>query len=114
MTSTWLSAYALTLGIEGAAAFLFAPFAGMARWRAGASAMLGSALSHPPVWFGALALYPVIGVSPTMLAVEAFAAGAEAVVYRLITRADWARCFLVSISVNALSWGAGVLVQLLK
>ena len=111
MHLTQIDAYLLTFAVEGSAAFALAPLVGMGRVRAAVAAVLGSAVTHPIVWAGALALYPLWPASLVILLMEAFAAAAETVAYRVATRADWARCALISISVNALSWGLGVVIQ---
>ena len=100
----WLVAFLLTLGTELLVAVpLLAPGGKLSRRIAAVS--LAQFATHPAVWF----IWPLFGWphSLYLLAAEAFALCAEALIYRLIfERLAWSRAFAAS----ALANGASVLV----
>ena len=110
MTLTQTEAFALTLLIEGVAAYLLAPQFKVNSWRAAAAALIGSAISHPVLWPSAFALFPYLGALtvPTLeLGVVLF----ESVAYRLIATKSWRTALILSAIINFLSWLGGFLVQ---
>lgn len=113
MTLTQLEAYAFTIGIEALLAARLGPRFGAGRARAALAAAGGSALTHPVVWWSALALYPRIGLS-AVPPLELFAILAETVGYRFIAQVTWRGALLLSGLANAASWALGALVTALR
>jgi hypothetical protein len=74
------------------------------------AAVAGTALTHPVVWNGVLALAPRIGWMAAVAALEVFAVAGETVVYRLATALSWRRAALVSLVANAASFGVGLVL----
>jgi hypothetical protein len=96
----------LTLMIEAATAAALAPAFARANMLAAAAAIVASCLTHPILWaiywdaahiFGAL----------TTPALEAAIIAAETIAYRAIATPRWDEAALLSLLVNAASWGAG-------
>jgi hypothetical protein len=106
-------AFVLTLLIEGVVAALLAPAFKSRRDRASLSAILGSAITQPVVWYGALALYPVLGVVATLGLVEVGAVIFEAVGYWGIARLRPGPALILSALVNASSFVVGLVIPLL-
>ena len=104
---TELVASALSIGIEAAVApVLTAALVPPADRRhraivAAGVAAAGTLLTHPAVWYGALALYPRIGVAPTLVLVEVGAVLAEAALYCIVLPPS--RALVVSFGANAAS-----------
>ena len=113
MTLTQTEAFALTLLIEGVAAYLLAPRFAVNSWRAAAAAVIGSALSHPALWQGALALFPWLGAF-TVPILELLVVLFESIAYRIIATKIWRIALSLSAIVNFLSWLAGFLLQGLR
>ncbi len=106
-------AYAITLGIEVPALFLF--LKGKHDWKAiAASGIIASSLTLPFVWF----FFPMMGrfiglgwVGVTMIS-ESFAFVAETVVYRkLFDGMGWRAAASISLVCNALSFLAGLVMH---
>ena len=107
-----LEAFGITLAIESIAAIALAPAFRIKRHRAVLSAVLGSTLTHPIVWYGFYQLYPHLGVG-TVPALETFAIVAEAPFYCVLAKVKWTEAFLLSVLVNAASWWTGELIYAL-
>lgn len=112
MHLTQLEAFAITLAIESVTAVALAPAFQLARGRAVLSAVFGSSLTHPALWY---VFYDVYGVMGTMTtpALEALVILAEAPFYRYIAGVKWTEAFLLSLLINAASWAAGELIYAL-
>ena len=113
MTLTQTEAFALTLLIEGVAAYLLAPRFAVNSWRAAAAAIAGSAISHPVLWPSALALFTRLGPL-TVPTLEILVVLFESIAYRLIATKSWRTALILSAIVNFLSWLAGFLLQGLR
>lgn len=112
MTMTQLDAMALTFAIEAATAVLLAPVFSLPRLRCAASAILSSAVTHPILWAVFYKTQLVFGALNTPV-LETFVFLAEAPVYRLLATKRWDDALLMSLLVNAASWGAGELIYAL-
>ena len=110
MIFTQTEAFVLTLFIEGVAAYLLAPRFAVNSWRATASAIIGSAISHPIFWPSTYALFPWLGAM-TVPALEIIVVLFESIAYRLIATKSWRTALLMSALVNFLSWLIGFLLQ---
>jgi hypothetical protein len=110
MTLTQTEAFVLTLLIEGAAAYLLAPRFAVNSWRAAASAVIGSAISHPVFWPSTFALFPWLGPMTVPL-LEIVVVLLESIAYRLIATKSWRTALLMSAIVNFVSWLIGFLLQ---
>ena len=103
----WLVAFTLTVTSELVVAVpLLAPSGG-SRLRRIAAVCLAQLATHPSVWF----IWPLFGWSRPvyLLAAEAFALCAEALIYRLVfERLAWSRAFAVSALANAASIVVGL------
>lgn len=106
VTLTQTEAMGLTLMIEGATAAALAPALARASLAAAAAAVAASCLTHPILWaiywdathlFGAL----------TTPALEAAIIATETLAYRAVATPRWDEAALLSLLVNAASWGAG-------
>ncbi|WP_428265455.1 hypothetical protein [Haliangium sp.] len=75
------------------------------------AAAAGTALTHPVVWTGVLALAPRVGWVAAVAALELFAVVGETVVYRVATPLTWRQAGLVSLVANAASFGAGLVLS---
>ena len=113
MTLTQTEAFALTLLIEGAAAYLLAPKFAVNSWRAAAAAVIGSAISHPVLWPSVLALFPWLGAL-TVPILELLVVLFESAAYRVIATKSWRTALILSAIINFLSWLAGFLLQGLR
>jgi hypothetical protein len=67
---------------------------------AAVAAILGTMLTHPFVWHGALQLYEIMDYWPAFAIVETFAIVCETLSYRLITEVSWPRAFGFSFAAN--------------
>ncbi|NWH08668.1 MAG: hypothetical protein HXY22_08520 [Alphaproteobacteria bacterium] len=109
---TQIEAYLLSLIIEGIAATGIAMVMAGQKRRAALAAMVGTTLTHPFVWQGALLLYPVLGYVPTLLVVEAGAVVAEAGGYRLFAVQGWGLALFYSLIANGASFLIGLMLML--
>jgi hypothetical protein len=75
--------------------------------RAAMSAVLGTLMTHPIVWYGALNLFDIVGYWPGFTIVEAYAILCEMVVYQVLTGLSWLRAFALSFAANWASIGLG-------
>jgi hypothetical protein len=73
---------------------------------AAAAAVLGTFMTHPIVWYGALRLYEVMDYWPAFAIVEAYAILCETIVYQVFTGLSWPRAFALSFAAN---WASIVL-----
>ena len=112
MHLTQLEAFGLTLTVESVAAVALAPAFRIARWNAVASAVLGSSLTHPLLWYSFYKVYAVLDVYTTPV-LEAFVILAEVPFYRVLAKAKWEEAFLLSLLINAASWAAGEVIYAL-
>ncbi|MBI1212938.1 MAG: hypothetical protein GC190_15860 [Alphaproteobacteria bacterium] len=112
MHLTQLEAFGLTLAVESVAAVALAPVFRISRGRAVLSAVLGSSLTHPLLWYSFYKVYPLTG-SLTTPVLEAFVILGEAPFYRVIAKAPWVEALLLSLLINAASWAAGELIYAL-
>jgi hypothetical protein len=112
MHLTQLEAFGLTLAVESVAAVALAPAFGISRGRAVLSAVLGSSLTHPLLWWSFYKVYAVLGALTTP-ALEAVVILAEAPFYRVLATPKWTEALLLSLLVNATSWAAGELIYAL-
>jgi hypothetical protein len=103
----WFVAFCLTLLVEVPVVVLLARrYEPRARRRV-ALALLGNALSHPPVWF----VFPALGLGwlATTAIAETWAWLSEGVLYRAgFARAGWRAALGVSLVANLLSFGLGL------
>ena len=108
MHLTQLEAFGLTLAVESVTAVALAPAFQISRGRAALSAVAGSALTHPVLWYVFYKVYALLGdlTTPTL---EALVFLAEAPFYRVIAKAKWTEALLLSLLINAASWAAGEL-----
>lgn len=79
-------------------------------WRAALAAILGTALTHWPLWqvFGAAA--GALGYWPALLVSEAVVVLIEALVYRFALRARWTAAAAISLAANAASALLGLII----
>jgi hypothetical protein len=112
MHLTQLEAFGLTLAVESVAAAALAPAFRISRLRAVASAVLGSSLTHPLLWYSYYMAFEVLGAMTTPL-LEALVILAEAPFYRMLATPRWTEALLLSLLVNAASWAAGELIYAL-
>jgi hypothetical protein len=106
MILTQIEAMGLTLVIEGVAAFALAPVLGLRPAACALSAVAGSTVTHPILWAVFYSVHAVLGPLTTPI-LEAIIFLAEAPFYRGIARTKWDDALLMSLLVNAASWGAG-------
>jgi hypothetical protein len=106
MILTQMEAMGLTLVIESAAALALAPVLGLRPAACALSAILASTLTHPILWAIFYSVHEVLGPLTTPI-LEAIIVLAEAPFYRVIARTKWDDALLMSLLVNAASWGAG-------
>ena len=106
MTLTQTEALALTLIIEASVAPLIARALGVSPAAAILCAILGTWTTHPVLW---TIFYPTQAIFGTLttptLEIAVFLA--EAPFYKFITPTQWNKAILLSLLVNAASWGAG-------
>jgi hypothetical protein len=112
MHLTQLEAFGLTLGVESVAAILLAPAFQISRGRAALSAVLGSTLTHPLLWYSFYKAYAVLGIATTPV-LEGVVILAEAPFYRFLAKARWLEALLLSVLINAASWAAGEVIYAL-
>jgi pimeloyl-ACP methyl ester carboxylesterase len=104
-----IEAMAFSMGVEAVVAFALALTHGRGTaGMAAAAAILGTALTHPIVWQGALALYPVAPYWVVIALVESVAVFGEWPVYMFLTGFLWRRALIVSFLANAASFGLGL------
>ena len=106
MILTQLEAMGLTLVIEGTAAFALAPVLGLRPAPCALAAILASTVTHPILWAVFYSVYAGLGALTTPV-LEAIIVLAEAPFYRTLARTRWDDALLMSLLVNAASWGAG-------
>jgi hypothetical protein len=104
-----IAAMILSMASEAPAAALLGLAAGRrVSILAAASAVLGTLMTHPIVWYGALRLYEVVEYWPAFAIVEAYAILCETIVYQVFTGLSWPRAFALSFAANwasiALGW----------
>jgi hypothetical protein len=103
----WFVAFCLTLLVELPAVVLLARRLEPRPYRRAALALLGNALSHPPVWF----VFPALGLGwlATTALSETWAWLVEGAVYRAgFARSGWRAALGVSLAANLLSFGLGL------
>lgn len=109
MTLTQIDAMALTLIIEATVALSIARLFGVSAASAALSAMLGSSLTHPTLWWVFYPAQTVLGALTTpVLEIAVFLS--EATFYKFIAPTQWSTAILMSLLVNAASWGAGEII----
>lgn len=97
---------ALTLVIEAMVALCVARPLGVSPATAALCAMLGSFVTHPLLWWIFYPAQSVFGTLTTpVLEIAVFLA--EAPFYKFISPTHWNTAILLSLLVNAVSWGAG-------
>lgn len=106
MIITQGEAMALTLVIEGITAAALAPVLGLRSWPCAVSAIAASTVTHPVLWAVFYPATTLFGALTTPI-LEALVFLAEAPAYRLIARTRWDDALLMSLLVNAASWGTG-------
>jgi hypothetical protein len=104
-----INAMLLSISSEAPAAALLALVAGRRMsMLAAAAAGLGTLMTHPIVWYGALMLYELMDYWPAFAIVEAYAIACETIVYQVFTGLGWLRSFALSFAANwasiALGW----------
>jgi hypothetical protein len=109
---TQLEAFALTLAVESVTAVALAPAFQISRGRALLSAVAGSSLTHPLLWYYFYTVYAVMGPLTTP-SLEALVILAEAPFYRVLATRKWTEALLLSLLINAASWAAGELIYAL-
>ncbi len=108
-TGEWALAFALTQLVEVPVVVLVTRRLAAPAWQRAAVALLATLATHPIVWF----VVPTLGLSEPMryAASEAWAFGAELLIYRLaLPGASWRRAAAASGLANAASFALGVLV----
>jgi hypothetical protein len=110
---TQLEAFALTLLIEATVAVCLGWRLSLSPLNCALAAAVASSLTHPILWavFGDAST--LLGAWTTRL-LEAAIIAAETPFYRLIAASRWRDAVLLSIIVNAASWGAGELIYALN
>jgi hypothetical protein len=104
-----INAMLLSMASEApAAALLGLIWARRISMLAAAAAILGTLMTHPIVWYGALRLYEVMEYWPAFAIVEAYAILCETVVYRVVAGLNWPLALVLSFTANwasiALGW----------
>jgi hypothetical protein len=112
MTLTQLEAMALTFAIEAPVAALLGPLLRLSPLRCAGAAVLGTTLTHPILWGIFAAAQSVFGALTTPV-LETFVFLAESIAYRTIATPRWDDALLLSLLVNAASWGVGELIYAL-
>lgn len=103
-----IDAMLLSIGSEAPVAAILGMLAGRrASMLAAASAALGTLMTHPIVWYGALRLYEIMPYWPAFAIVEAFAILGETVVYQVLMGVSWPRAFGLSFAANGASIALG-------
>jgi len=115
--SPQVAAFALTCVVEAAGAVVVGsclrPAArpvGSARAAAALSAVLGSAATHPVVWWLNQAWALQGSWLAKVLVLELAASLLEAIAYRALVRVSWRQAVWCSLVVNALSFGVGLVL----
>jgi hypothetical protein len=106
---TQLEAMALTLAIEATAAAALAPAFARTALKCAAAAIAASIVTHPILWAVHADARALFGAMTTP-ALEAMVIAAETIAYRAVATPRWDEAALLSLLVNAASWGAGVLI----
>mgnify|MGYP001602220022 CR=1 FL=1 len=112
MPLTQLEAFALTLAIEALAAFALGRSLKLPPLKCAVAAVAASTLTHPILWAVFADAAAFFGTSTTPL-LEVAVMAAETPFYRALATARWRDAALLSIVVNAASWGAGELIYAL-
>ncbi|MDZ4740443.1 MAG: hypothetical protein SGJ03_11130 [Alphaproteobacteria bacterium] len=112
MNLTQLEAMALTYVIEAAVAAALARTLQLSPLNCAGAAIAGTTLTHPVLWAVFASAQNVTGALTTPI-LEAVVILAEAPAYRLIATPRWDDALLLSLLVNAASWGAGELIYAL-
>lgn len=113
MPLTQLEAFGLTLAVESLAAIALAPAFRIKRKDAVLAAVLGSTMTHPQLWYWFYQIYDTLGRG-TVPVLEAFVVLGEAPYYRFLAGARWSHAFILSLLINAASYGAGELIYALQ
>jgi hypothetical protein len=112
VTLTQLEAMGLTLLIEAATAAALAPIFARGAIACAAAAIIASCITHPILWAVYYDAHDVLGTLTTPV-LEAAVIAAETFVYRAVATPRWDEAALLSVLVNAASWGAGELIYAL-
>ena len=104
-----IRAMLFSIGVEVPVAFVIAlthgrKIAGLAAAAAG----FGTMLTHPFVWYGALALFRLVDYWVAVAIVETFAVLGEWPIYMFLTGFLWRRALLVSLAANGGSFLLGL------
>jgi hypothetical protein len=100
---------ALTYLIEAIAAVALAPALRLSPLKCAGAAIAGSTLTHPILWAVFAPAHSLIGPLTTPI-LEALVVLAEAPAYRFLATPRWDDALLLSLLVNAASWGVGELI----
>jgi hypothetical protein len=96
-----ISAMLLSMSAEAPAAALLALAAGRRiSILAAAAAVLGTLMTHPVVWYGALMLFEVMDYWPAFGIAETYAIACETIVYQVLTGLTWGRALALSFGAN--------------
>lgn len=109
---TQLEAFALTLAIETLGAFALGRGLKLPPLNCAVAAMAASTLTHPILWLVFAEATAILGTLTTPV-LEGVIMAVETPFYRAIAGARWSEAALLSIAVNAASWGAGELIYAL-
>ena len=112
MTLTQLEAFALTLAIEALAAFALGRALKLSPLKCAIAAVAASTMTHPILWAVFADATAIFGAWTTPV-LEVAVMAAETPFYRAIAAARWRDAALLSLVVNAASWGAGELIYAL-
>jgi hypothetical protein len=119
--TAWVTAFAITITVEVAAAVPLLATSGVGRWRRAAIVVLANLATHPLVWF----VFPHLGLAGDvrLAASELFAVAVEAAAYVLFwpttagsrgpTRAVAVRSFGTSALANGASLAVGLTLRML-
>ena len=106
---TWFEAFALTLLIEAPAAALLGLALKLPPLRCALAAVVASTVTHPILWTIYPHTYGYFGAFAIPL-LEAAVIAAETPAYRMLATPRWIDAALLSLIVNAVSWGAGEVI----
>jgi hypothetical protein len=109
---TQLEAFALTLAIEAAAAAALGRALKLDPLRCALAAAAASTVTHPILWAIHPHTYGYFGAFATPI-LEAAVIAAETPFYRALAARRWVDAALLSLVVNAASWGAGEVIYAL-
>lgn len=112
MTLTQLDAFALTLAIEAVAAAVLGAALKLDPLKCALAAVAASTLTHPILWAVHASVVGYLDAFATPV-LEVAVIAAEAPFYRALARTSWIDAALLSLVVNAASWGAGELIYAL-